>query len=444
MRALFLSILLLCSIKVVIGQSVFTMPDKNKDQQGAVMMYDSLYNIHFAFTDEINYLKDFEKYIGQEIIFYDFGANLKDKAEGYINFEAEPTIVGYDTIWLKRKKKVKPEHYSIDTIYSRKYNPTLFQNANIRDCSSIVAISRERLSGWDRWKPFSGYATSVSDINNKKFTIVDFGSKNTGTELHITLKGSDNNTLFWVIDNFSLDIYKWNNRGACWPVITQAFMDKMAQMYANQEFFFIRNNTIHQLSNEKLMDKTIVLNTEGKKCYLSTKMKYTFRDWAYVDIYGTYSVPCFLVEDTDENKFFIPFCRLPEYSKYSKDLVYEPAKAYDERWAYLEDITFKPADIVYEEQRLEQQKREELQQQKALETANRKAVLTKKYGSAIATLIIDEQVKVGMTSEMCRESWGEPSDVNRSTGPWGVHEQWVYYDYNYLYFENGKLTAIQN
>jgi hypothetical protein len=41
-------------------------------------------------------------------------------------------------------------------------------------------------------------------------------------------------------------------------------------------------------------------------------------------------------------------------------------------------------------------------------------------------------------------SWGKPKSVNRTTTGYGVREQWVYGDGNYLYFENGKLTAIQN
>ena len=40
-------------------------------------------------------------------------------------------------------------------------------------------------------------------------------------------------------------------------------------------------------------------------------------------------------------------------------------------------------------------------------------------------------------------SWGKPRKVNRSTYTFGVHEQWVY-DGGYLYFEDGKLTSIQN
>ena len=75
--------------------------------------------------------------------------------------------------------------------------------------------------------------------------------------------------------------------------------------------------------------------------------------------------------------------------------------------------------------------------------AKRKSMLIKKYGSNKAKLILDGYVEIGMTKEMCKESWGEPIQINKSTGSWGTHEQWVYGS-SYLYFENGKLTSIQN
>lgn len=73
---------------------------------------------------------------------------------------------------------------------------------------------------------------------------------------------------------------------------------------------------------------------------------------------------------------------------------------------------------------------------------HKKKMITKygqKYGNAIA----QNKVQLGMNQAMCRESWGEPYEINRSTGSFGVHEQWVYSG-GYLYFENGKLTSIQN
>ena len=56
-----------------------------------------------------------------------------------------------------------------------------------------------------------------------------------------------------------------------------------------------------------------------------------------------------------------------------------------------------------------------------------------------------EGVHVGMSQEeVLASSWGKPERVNRTTFASGTHEQWVYGSRSYLYFENGKLTAVQN
>ena len=55
-----------------------------------------------------------------------------------------------------------------------------------------------------------------------------------------------------------------------------------------------------------------------------------------------------------------------------------------------------------------------------------------------------EGVRIGMTQEQARNSnWGNPRKINKTTGRYGVHEQWVY-DGGYLYFDDGILTTIQN
>lgn len=52
---------------------------------------------------------------------------------------------------------------------------------------------------------------------------------------------------------------------------------------------------------------------------------------------------------------------------------------------------------------------------------------------------------IGMTKSQVRNktNWGEPKYINTTTNRYGTHEQWVYDDYQYLYFDNGKLTTIQ-
>ena len=58
-------------------------------------------------------------------------------------------------------------------------------------------------------------------------------------------------------------------------------------------------------------------------------------------------------------------------------------------------------------------------------------------------LIRQGRIRIGMSKDACKLSWGEPDDINTSRGRWGVHEQWVYSRNRYVYFENGKLSAIQ-
>lgn len=70
--------------------------------------------------------------------------------------------------------------------------------------------------------------------------------------------------------------------------------------------------------------------------------------------------------------------------------------------------------------------------------------MIRKYGRTNGNLIIQGKVKLGFSKEMCKEAWGEPERINKSTGSWGTHEQWIYGLGSYLYFENGKLTSIDN
>lgn len=51
---------------------------------------------------------------------------------------------------------------------------------------------------------------------------------------------------------------------------------------------------------------------------------------------------------------------------------------------------------------------------------------------------------IGMTGEQVRNSsWGNPIKINKTTFEWGTTEQWCYSNYRYIYFEDGKVTAIQ-
>lgn len=52
--------------------------------------------------------------------------------------------------------------------------------------------------------------------------------------------------------------------------------------------------------------------------------------------------------------------------------------------------------------------------------------------------------QLGITSTDVRvNGWGAPSQINTTTNSYGTHEQWVYPNGSYLYFDNDKLTSIQ-
>lgn len=63
------------------------------------------------------------------------------------------------------------------------------------------------------------------------------------------------------------------------------------------------------------------------------------------------------------------------------------------------------------------------------------------WGRATCVLIGQHKVRIGMTKEQVRESWGSPKRVNRSVYKFGTREQWVY-ERDYLYFRDGKLNSI--
>lgn len=62
----------------------------------------------------------------------------------------------------------------------------------------------------------------------------------------------------------------------------------------------------------------------------------------------------------------------------------------------------------------------------------------------VAQKEMEETLYVGMSMEAFTQYIrSKPDRVNVSVGSWGRHEQWVYSNLIYLYFENGKLGSWQ-
>lgn len=67
----------------------------------------------------------------------------------------------------------------------------------------------------------------------------------------------------------------------------------------------------------------------------------------------------------------------------------------------------------------------------------------RKYGASTYNKLKAGKIWIGITREMAIIALGGPSEINRTVGLWGIHEQWVYKSV-YLYFENGKLSSYQD
>lgn len=67
-----------------------------------------------------------------------------------------------------------------------------------------------------------------------------------------------------------------------------------------------------------------------------------------------------------------------------------------------------------------------------------------------AQLIANAEAKktnpyIGMPrSELENSKWGNPKDINKTITAYGTSEQWVYGNGNYVYLDDGIVTAIQN
>ena len=106
---------------------------------------------------------------------------------------------------------------------------------------------------------------------------------------------------------------------------------------------------------------------------------------------------------------------------------------------YLKQKELEKLQNAEKEKRLAEEKARKEKERLELEK-----MIINKYGEYYGGFIIKGQVILGMSTEMCRYAWGEPSRINTTIVEGLKSEQWVYSLYSYLYFDNGKLTAIQN
>ena len=443
------------TVRTIGGMTV--EPDKPK------MIYDTLSNIKYHEN-----LNEYTIYVGQKILFYPRNSDSNLKTSYYGNFyrtklyTLENEIP--DTIWYKHRKKIQPNDFKLKYPSSDRYKPTLVKN--------------ERVSFGNNWLGFSskdtlknGYFTPANEIEGKIFKIIDFrikkdnyhsGQEKSYYDVHqcllFTLLSENNDTVLWQSDV----IYKKDH---FFPAIIVSYYERIRALYIGNLF---------QLNPTYSFDGYYASNINKGGKYSEIKGELKCVDMSLIGKKNEFTIPMLVFENELKELLSINITNFPSLVGYL-DMGFDSGVLKEDnrigiygenaKFKFINDTIPSNKSFYYEcsvdrlidsriikdnqrlaaEKKIAEEKLEQLENKRiAKETEVRHNILVKKYGKHIADLIIKGFVETGMTKKMCIESWGEPDDINKTSGSFGVHEQWVYGSGSYLYFENGKLTTIQN
>ncbi len=376
--------------------------------------YDSTSNITFHLDK-----RDYFQYIGQQLYFYERASKQMqiDTHENYYSFK----LLQPDTVWYRKKKK--PVEYKDYVVYDAYQHHLTTKHVN---------------------------ATPCQEIEGKTFTITAFNSKS--DTLVFTLHSPEEDIFF----NWEIKSPKYiKTIRYSFPAIVMGYYQKIKQQYVNRSFVVTAQN--HGM---KRVIKDISSRTPVELRKASTHVGlfgepiiFKCVDVAIADIDNEYKIPYLIFEDSLKHHIAIRFVENPPLTcMLNKRDMESDSGPMGGSWTIddFEDvIKVEQRALIKEQQRIAEQKKIEEQQIQERKLRQEKeaqhlAECIKKFGKHSGTLIAEGKVQLGMTKEQCEWAWGYPDDVNRTTGSFGTHEQWVYGGGYYLYFENGRLTVIQN
>ena len=107
----------------------------------------------------------------------------------------------------------------------------------------------------------------------------------------------------------------------------------------------------------------------------------------------------------------------------------------------IDQLTKEQSTIIQMIDSLEKRLEEIDEQLSQVNSEDRLEAMKAKYGKNKGKLIAGGKVWVSISFEMAIDSWGEPTDVQKTTVSSGTTEKWLYPDNRYLYFKNGRLDS---
>lgn len=339
-----------------------------------------------------------------------------------------------DTVWVKKRKKVREGDFYIEYPKTSSYKPVFVSDGNVR---FLTTSSTYRY----RVTPTTGFYTPRECIDGQEFTIKSAETYVADYKRSVRIHMLDKNGDEIIFDSAGASDKYFPS------ILMISYIDKYREAYLNKTFHIKDAENGYKEYVFKDIATGKYTNAEGE--FVCTSLAVVRGEQKTSISYSDYlfgSEVKMFFKDSNDLELCIPMgysagyrsslsnINSSNYESFSYSKIYYEVQLSDLILA--EDYyAQKEAERIAEENRIAEEQRQK---------AERKARLTKKYGKTYADLILQGKVRIGMTAEMCREAWGIPNDINRSSGSWGVHEQWCYDWGGYLYMENGKLTAIQN
>lgn len=265
-------------------------------------------------------------------------------------------------------------------------------------------------------------AHSMGVIQGQFSSLDKFDSRQKVSHLRFTLKNqTSGEEIYWIVKN--------NSR------LNNSFMFLVPYFEKMQQSFKGRN-----VVSTTEYPSTLVDIKTGNEVKIKPGEKWHCYDVTFVNLKDKTLIQPYLLLEKDGVKVMVSFEDFTRESfgkfvteQYTSRPTFITEHIYDELLADNQRAVEERQRKEEEKKRLEEQAQKERNQR-----------IMQKYGNKYGTMICNGEVCLKMTKEMCRESWGDPIDINTTIVDGMTTEQWVYGLQTYLYFTNGVLTAIQN
>lgn len=448
-------VLLLSSLHVVSAQSIRVRNSNYGDGFDGQEKYDTT-TVYL----QLKNLKQNIHYYDNQVIMYLPDINPDKPYSYYAGFYTKNTIelpAYADTLWNKRRTKVLSINVPSSDVYMATY----------RESQSGEYVRKLDFPS-DRCVTAEGFYTPAESVEGVRFLLKSVNMLSDYIfELEL-IDGSGNHVLNQIESVTNEDIP---------PILMCAYYDKVHEKYFEEK---IKVFSVNKIERSLLTNKLHVLYGDYTCVDVALmESEKTHPMLGVPDVYPCYYIkylyPYLILKDSKGEEFAISTepgrWTKTEYTLKADEVVGLKKDREWCDWFRIEDLElatdyYKRAEkakaIQLENERLAEEKRIKDEELKRKTEAERKRAaevekarrekeqkerydnLVAKYGESIASLIVNGQVKIGMTKAMCREAWGNPYDINRTTNTYGTREQWVYNLGRYLYFDGDILTAIQD